>query len=78
MAASAADTTYDKVIYSRPNFPKIIPPKLTTMADMIAMTAIGFTLLSNIANTPLTLKIDNKTLPTDAMRNIDMLSCAAP
>ena len=77
-ANSAADATYDKVIYSRPNLPKIIPPKPTTNADTMTMIARGFTLVSNIANTPLALKIDSKILPTDAMRNIDMLSCVAP
>ena len=78
MASSAADATYDNAIYSRPNLPKIIPPKLTTNADIIVMIARGFILLSNIANMPFALKIDRKTLPTDAMCSIDMLSCDTP
>jgi len=77
-ASSAADATYEKVIYSRPNLPKTSPPKPTIMPDITTMTARGFTLLSNIANTLFALKIDSKTLPTDAMCNIDMLSCVAP
>jgi hypothetical protein len=78
MANSAADARYDKVIYSRPNLPKIIPPTLTTIADAIVIIARGFTLLSNIANMLFALKIDKKILPTDAMCSIDMLSCDAP